>query len=181
MTETLVRLPKEMRGELKEPLGDVVAEADRERLNNKGRIVAVGDMVTYHLLEAGFTPDVAVVDGKTEREEVDEEIVECWSALPVVARVENEPATVSREVVDALRDALDDDNRSLIEVEGEEDLVVLPAIVLASDGDMVLYGQPGEGMVYVEVNDEMRVRALDMLRRMDGDKKFLEEALGIAS
>ena len=181
MTETLVRLPKEMRGELKEPLGDVVAETDAERLKRKRRVVAVGDMVTYYLLEAGVTPDVAVVDGKTEREEVDQEIVERWSALPVVARVKNEPATVSREVVEALRDAFDDDDRNLIEVEGEEDLVVLPAIVLASDGDLVLYGQPGEGMVYVEVNDEIRERALELLRCMDGDEKSLEEALGIAS
>ncbi|MDZ7688242.1 MAG: GTP-dependent dephospho-CoA kinase family protein [Halobacteriales archaeon] len=177
--ETLVRLPKEMRGELKEPLGDVVAETDRERLT--GRVVAVGDMVTYYLLEAGVTPDVAVVDGKTEREEVDPEVVERWSALPVAARVENAPATVSREVVLALREALADDGVSLVEVEGEEDLVVLPAVVLASDGDTVLYGQPGEGMVYVDVNERTRGRALDLLRRMEGDEDALEDALGIAS
>lgn len=179
MTKTLVRLPEEMRGDLKEPLGDVLAEVVKERLS--GRVVAVGDMVTYHLLEAGVTPDVAVVDGKTEREEVDDEIIERWSALPVAARVENEPGTVSREVVEALRDAMEDEEESLVEVEGEEDLVALPAVVLAEDGDTVLYGQPGEGMVYVEVNDETRERVLALLRRMDGDDETLEEALGLAS
>jgi uncharacterized protein (UPF0218 family) len=179
MTETLVRLPEEMRGDLKEPLGDVVTEVIAERLN--GRIVAVGDMVTYYLLEAGVEPDVAVVDGRTEREEVDEEVVESWSALPVVGRVENEPGTVSHAIVGALCDAVEDDEKSLVEVEGEEDLVVLPAVVLASEGDTVLYGQPDEGMVYVDVDDETKGRVLDLLRRMDGDADALEDALGVAS
>jgi len=191
-----VRLPKEMRGDLKEPLGDVVAEVKKGRL--RGRVIAVGDMVTYHLLEAGVEPDVAVVDGKTEREEVDDEVVNRWSALPVTARVENEPGTVSREVVEALREAIDEgdghgdghghghgngDGKSgcLVEVEGEEDLVVLPAVVLADDGDVVLYGQPGEGMVYVDVDEVTRERALDLLGRMEGDTGALEDALGMAS
>ncbi len=177
-SRTLVRLPKEMRAELKEPLGDVTTEVDHERLSEAGRVVAVGDMVTYHLLEAAVTPDVAVVDGKTEREQVDEEVVQRWSALPVAARVENEPGTVSREVVEALRAAMDEE-ASLVEVEGEEDLVVLPAVVLADDGDIVLYGQPGEGMVYVDVDAETRERALDLLRRMDGEEDALDATLGL--
>ena len=175
MTEVLVRLPEKMRGDLKEPLGDVVSDVVASRLS--GRVVAVGDMVTYHLLQADVKPDVAVVDGRTEREEVDDEIVERWSALPVVARVGNEPGTVSRSVVEALYKAFDEGG--LVEVEGEEDLVVLPAIVLAEKGDTVLYGQPGEGIVYVDVGDETRKNALDLLRRMDGDTDALEDALGL--
>lgn len=178
MTGTLVRLPESMRGELKEPLGDVVAEVDDERLS--GRIVAVGDMVTYHLLRAGVVPDVAVVDGRTEREEVDEEVVESWRALPVFGRVENEPGTVSSGLVVALRDALGGERDSvLVEVDGEEDLAVLPALVLADEGDTVLYGQPGEGMVYVGVDAEKSAHALDLLRRMEGDTDELERALGL--
>jgi uncharacterized protein (UPF0218 family) len=179
MTGTLVRLPKEMREDLKEPLGDVVAEVARELLT--GRVFAVGDMVTYHLLEEGVEPDVAVVDGRTEREEVDDEIVESWRALPVTARVENEPGTVSHAVVMALRDAMEDERQSLVEVEGEEDLVALPAVVLADDGDTVVYGQPGEGMVYVGVDKGTRERAFDLLRRMEGDTDALKDALGLAS
>jgi hypothetical protein len=175
MTGVLVRLPEDMRGDLKEPLGDVVADVVESRLS--GRVVAVGDMVTYHLLEAEVKPDVAVVDGRTEREEVDDEIVERWRALPVVARVGNEPGTVSVSVVEALGEAFEEGG--LVEVEGEEDLVVLPAIVLAEDGDTVLYGQPGEGIVYVDVDDETRKNALDLLRRMDGDTDALEDALGL--
>lgn len=182
MSEALARLPESMRGELKEPLGGVTTDVDEERLRGDGRVVAVGDMVAHHLIEGGVVPDVAVVDGRTKREEVDEEVVESWSALPIFRRVENEPGTVSRGLVVALREALGEEGERedvLVEVEGEEDLAVLPALVLADEGDTVLYGQPGEGMVYVEVNSEKSAHALDLLRRMDGDEGALERALGL--
>ena len=164
MTPAL-RLPDGMRSELKEPMGYVSPEVEEDRLT--GRVVAVGDMVTYHLLGAGRTPDVAVVDGRTKREDVDDEIVERWKEMRGAARVENEPGTVSDALVDALRDAYREGG--LIEVEGEEDLAVLPAVALASDGDTVVYGQPGEGMVYVDVDEESRGYVLDILGRMEGD------------
>lgn len=174
MSKVLVSLPKEMRDELKEPLGDVLGEVNEERLGN-GRVVAVGDMVTYHLLEAGLTPDVAVVDGRTKREEVDEEVVERWSEMEVVARVENPAGTVTDELVEGLRKAFKEEG--LVEVSGEEDLGVLPAVALADDGDTVLYGQPNQGMVYVEVDNEKREGVLELLRRMDGDTDALDKAL----
>jgi uncharacterized protein (UPF0218 family) len=164
MTPAL-RLPDGMRSELKEPMGYVSPEVEEDRLT--GRVVAVGDMVTYHLLGAGRTPDVAVVDGRTKREDVDDEVVERWKGMRVTARVENEPGTVSDALVDALRDAYREGG--LIEVEGEEDLAVLPAVALASDGDTVVYGQPNEGMVYVDVDNEARDYVLDILNRMEGD------------
>jgi uncharacterized protein (UPF0218 family) len=165
-----LRLPDEMRSELKEPLGRVSPDVEKEGLGD-GRVVAVGDMVTYHLLESGIVPDVAVVDGRTKREEVDEEVVERWSKMRVAARVENEPGTVSGALVEALKEAFEENG--LVEVKGEEDLAVLPAVVLASEGDTVLYGQPGEGMVYVEVDDEAQGYVLDLLGRMDGDDDVL--------
>jgi uncharacterized protein (UPF0218 family) len=165
-----LRLPDEMRSELKEPLGRVSPDVEKEGLGD-GRVVAVGDMVTYHLLESGIVPDVAVVDGRTKREEVDEEVVERWRRMGVAARVENEPGTVSGALVEALKEAFEENG--LVEVKGEEDLAVLPAVVLASEGDTVLYGQPGEGMVYVEVDDEAQGYVLDLLGRMDGDDDVL--------
>jgi len=161
-----LRLPEGMRGELKEPMGDVSTDVEKGRLG-EGRVFAVGDMVTYHLLEAGVTPDVAVVDGRTEREEVDDEVIECRGEMRVEARVENAAGTVSRGLVEALREAYDEGG--LVEVEGEEDLAVLPVVALADGGDVVLYGQPDEGMVYVDVDDEVRRYVLDVMDRMEGD------------
>ena len=74
MAEAVVELPDSLRGELKEPLGPVYTDAGDLLDDASGPIVAVGDIVTYHLLSAGYFPRVALVDGKTERERVDREV-----------------------------------------------------------------------------------------------------------
>ncbi|MDY7082718.1 MAG: GTP-dependent dephospho-CoA kinase family protein [Halobacteria archaeon] len=163
--DVLVRLPKELRNELKEPMGPISTEVERGKLN--GRLITVGDIVTYHFLDGGRVPDVSLVDGKTKRENVDDEIIEKWREIPEAIEVENPAATVTGALIEALHDALESDVDTRIEVIGEEDLATLPAIVVADEGDTVVYGQPDEGMVYVSVDEEAKERALSLLRRMD--------------
>ena len=46
-----------------------------------------------------------------------------------------------------------------ITVFGEEDLLVLPVCIHAPDNSIVLYGQPNEGLVLVEITTEIRNKA----------------------
>ncbi len=55
---------------------------------------------------------------------------------------------------------------SRVLVNGEEDLLVLPAVLFSEDGADVFYGQPNEGMVHVKVSPQVRRRVADMLSRM---------------
>ncbi|QHS16471.1 GTP-dependent dephospho-CoA kinase family protein [Halopenitus persicus] len=186
----MLTLPADLRSEFKEPLGPVTTDTD-ELLDRVERtrathdapaapLVAVGDVVTYHLREAGVTPDVALLDGKTEREEV---AVEIRRALADVgdARipVENPAGELSRELLVALREALASDEATVIEVTGEEDLAAVPAILAAPLGSSVVYGQPGEGMVHVAVTPETRDRARELLAGFDGDVDGALATLGV--
>jgi len=54
-------------------------------------------------------------------------------------------------------------------VEGEEDLLTLPVIVLAPESTAVIYGQPMEGLVIVEVTSHKKDWALAVLRQMDSE------------
>jgi uncharacterized protein (UPF0218 family) len=144
--------------------------------------VAVGDVVTYHLLGAGVTPDVAVVDGRTERESVGDAVARRLADLRVTHRVENEAGTLSAPLVEALVEGLADDGapQTTIEVAGEEDLATLPAVVAAPEGATVVYGQPGEGMVAVRVDAASRERARSLLDRFDTDP-HLYSLLGVTA
>jgi uncharacterized protein (UPF0218 family) len=51
-------------------------------------------------------------------------------------------------------------------VNGEEDLLVLPAVLFAEEGADVFYGQPNEGMVHVRVSSQTRMMVAEMLSRM---------------
>ena len=107
MAEVLVELQRELRGELKDPLGPIYTDTDALLADTDGPIIAVGDIVTYHLLEAGRRPDVALVDGKTKRERVEREILDAIEGFDHQREVENPPATLTAELLEALDDAID--------------------------------------------------------------------------
>ncbi|MFB6089741.1 MAG: GTP-dependent dephospho-CoA kinase family protein [Halobellus sp.] len=176
----MLSLPTSLRSSLTEPFGPVYEDAER-LLSEAGRpIIAVGDVVTYHLRQAGHVPAVALVDGRTEREAVDAEIRETLSDPDHRRDVANEPGTLSEALLAALADAIADPDPITIVVDGEEDLAALPAVLVAPEGATVVYGQPGEGMVAVEVTAETKAEMRSLLSEMDGDVDDAFAALGLA-
>jgi hypothetical protein len=178
-TEVVVSLPEALRGELKAPLGPVYTDTGALLAESEGPIIAVGDVVTYHLLQAGRRPDVALVDGRTKREAVDAAVWEAIDGFDDRIELANPAATLSAALLSELRSAVDREGSTVLVVDGEEDLAALPAVVIAPDGASVVYGQPDEGMVHGVVTPELRERMLDLLSRMDGDKARLRELLGL--
>ena len=123
-------------------------------------IIAVGDVVTHNLVDAGILPELAVIDGITMREPCDRE-----PDLPVPeVRVSNPAGMLTSALIRAIEDAMNA-GPCLIRVDGEEDLAVIPAVRAAPDGACVLYGQPGEGVVVITVDKGARDKA-EMLFRL---------------
>ncbi len=125
------------------------------------RVVAVGDVTCSTLVHAGYQPDVCVVDGSTKRGAFKLDIKAGKSYV-----VFNPAATIYPESWSAIDTALHDDKNSIILVEGEEDLLGFPAVLLAPKGAVMLYGQPDAGIVYVPVNKENKSAARTLLDNM---------------
>ena len=177
----VLELQPALRSELKDPFGPVSTDTAAVLAESGEPLVTVGDIVTYHTLSAGSVPDVAFVDERTERAAVDEDI---WAgidpdAFDRVATVDNPAATLTAAILETLADALASDERTLVQVDGEEDLAALPVIATVPDGASVLYGQPDEGVVHVTVDPDIRDRVRALLARMDGDTDRAFAALGI--
>jgi len=150
-------LPDRLRKELRKPFGSIIKHPSE--LNDLGvedrRIVSVGDFVTITLLDNGLSPFLSVVDSKVERiyrpdikrkiEEADAEVNKIY--------VKNPPGTISEELWENLEEALSGGSRFRVEVDGEEDLAALAAIYLSGPTELVIYGQPGVGMVVVRPED----------------------------
>ena len=117
-------------------------------------VITVGDRTTEALAAFGRVPDLQVVDGKEERRARKPPSVPYVSIL----RASNPPATLTTEVIEAVRSALSSRKPARVLVDGEEDLVAIPVIALAPDSSLVLYGQPGEGMVAVVVDSTSKKR-----------------------
>ncbi len=150
----MLRLPEEARQSLKRPLGklfgDTKSAVEHIRRSRPTRLIAVGDVVTAELLGAGLKPDVAVVDFTVMRSPAADDVRKAIDAYSVPeVRVKNPAGTITPELRDAIEGA---EPPVKIIVEGEEDLATLPAVLSAPEGSVIVYGQPEEGMVLVEVS-----------------------------
>ena len=54
---------------------------------------------------------------------------------------------------------------SLIVVNGEEDLAVIPCVVMAPHSSIIFYGQPGKGVVFCEV-DQIKEKAENLSKNL---------------
>ena len=175
----VLTLPDELRGAFKEPFGPVFTDTDRLVGELGDPVIAVGDVVTRHLTRAGVRPDLAVVDWVTEREALPADELPDITGYDSRIDVENPAAGLAHELLDALQDGIERGETAVVVVEGEEDLAALPVLAIAPEGASVVYGQPGEGMVHVEIDTEIGEHARGLLSRMDGDHDRARRALDL--
>ncbi len=164
------RLPDQRRAGLQTPKGEVY---DTKEGNPEQRIVAriqeeepelviaVGDVTSASLIAEGHSPDVCVVDGITKRG-----VFEGSFSAEIEYRIYNPAAMILPEAWSVMNTAIHDGAKSLIFVEGEEDLMGFPAVLLAPEGSVMLYGQPDVGVVWVPVNKQNIALAREYLDAM---------------
>lgn len=170
----LLLLPDELRSLLKDPLGRLYrgngqecVDAMKKELLAAKKVAAIGDMTVYYLLKASILPDLAVVDKKTKRMPVPDHVLESLDHDNYkTIEVKNPAATLTRELINQIKDALGGNEHIKIVVDGEEDLATLPAILYAPLGSVVIYGQPNEGSVLVDVTPERKSNIEDFMKRM---------------
>jgi hypothetical protein len=152
-------LPGEQRKFFKVPFGILYPDiSDIIPLISGKQVYSVGDVVTHRLLQQGITPDLAIIDGHTMRSPCDRTPV----LYDLCIRVKNPPGSISDELIEGLNEALKHP-QAMIYVDGEEDLAVIPLVIASNEGSVILYGQPGEGVVFRLVDQEAKKKAREML------------------
>jgi uncharacterized protein (UPF0218 family) len=158
-----------LRRRLKKPLGrlflavDVRGEEFLALVTGAPFTVAVGDRVTETLQETtGRSPDVFVVDGMERRSA--REVPRIAHASTVKAK--NPAGRITKAALGAMKRAFAGEKPVMVLIEGEEDLLTIPAVIEAPLGAVVFYGQPLEGVVAVEVDAKSKARAREILERM---------------
>ncbi len=160
----MYRLPLSMRAELRKPMGKVFRNTKTliSHLQNSKfvKLIAVGDICAKELIINGVIPDVVIIDKKTRRRKVK------WNLkFPgKVVRVKNKPSTISGSLVSVVKKSFAE--RTLIDVRGEEDLAVLPAVKYCPFNSIVIYGLWFKGVVAVKANKTMKNKINKILERM---------------
>ncbi len=159
-------LKKESRGLFKKPFGKLYStlhDVNRVFLENHF-IISIGDATTKNILNADIIPKIGIIDNKIERK-ISKHKIE-YDAITL--DVDNPPGTITDELWKTIEKAmyLTEESNVLIVVNGEEDLAVIPCVLMAPKNSIILYGQPGEGIVVVEA-DKVKYTAKKMLDNFD--------------
>ena len=157
-------MPEKLRPLFKKPFGRLLRgeglgpAKEVKSLIDEGKVIVVGDETYKNLLEVGVKPSLAIVDQKIKREKI-------GGNIEGGIRVKNPQGMLTAELWEAIRESIDDGN--MIVVEGEEDLAVIPCILEADWDDFVVYGQPDEGIVFINITEEVKEKASMYLKFME--------------
>lgn len=161
-------LPPTLRNRLQQPLGQVLLDANSARalITPLSMITSVGDIVTMDLIRAGLPPTIGIVDYYTRRERLSESLINQYFAN-ISARITNPAGTINPEIATTLDSVLKQYERTrlpqIIAVDGEEDLLALPAMLFAPLDSYLIYGQYQVGMCLVQVTPEIKSLAKTLL------------------
>jgi len=131
------------------------------------KIIAVGDVAVKELASLSVPLDLGFADLKTERRRVFSAPKELGFKYSALFFASNPASRITHSLVNATRKALKLEKPALVQVSGEEDLAVIPAVLFAPLGSVVVYGQPKEGLVLVPVTEAKKKELLGLLHRFE--------------
>jgi GTP-dependent dephospho-CoA kinase len=165
------KITSELRVKLKEPFGTLIKGAPQQTMakikeilqkEKPPKLISVGDTVSKNLFENKLTPDIAVIDNMCMRKSLP---AQNFSGKAVY--VKNPQGTVTDQAVSELKKALSSRERIHLVVDGEEDLLVLVAVLFAPENSLIVYGQPYEGIVVVKATPQKKAEASSFLKAME--------------
>ena len=165
-------LPMQMREELKRPWGQIFKKI--ENVDPKDLIITVGDETTKAFNNQSIKPNLSVIDFKVARQWKFKNLRELgFSGNEKVYKIKNPPGSLFAELFKLVSDIfknITNKEHIIIQIDGEDDLSVIPLVLSASLGTFIFYGQPnearlptpdaegygGQGIVRVEVNEQTK-------------------------
>jgi len=139
----------------------LIERIKKERIKD---VICVGDEVSYDFLKNDFKPKNVIIDGKVKKQRIDYKDF-IFKQYSHNFSVDNFPGTISKQVWRIMKYAFE--TESVIFIKGEEDLLTYPAVLLAKNGSVVIYGQPDRGKVLVRVDEKKKERLRKKLEEFE--------------
>lgn len=161
-------LTDELSQELKKPFGKLYSNFNDaiSSIKKAKFLISVGDQTTKNLIDNDIIPDLGIIDGRIQRQDHNHNIINSENIL----NADNPAGTITDDLWEtiefAIKSTLRDFENRFIVVKGEEDLAVLPCLLIAPVDAVILYGQPNEGLVLVNVSDCLN-RATQLMSYFD--------------
>ena len=165
-----MQLSDDLRDQLKNPLGNLVSDNDPnkeniiKKISAESVLITVGDRTTENMLQLGLKPQIQIIDGLEKR---NQRIVPTDDTINTKLSCRNPPGEITEESMHIIKKAFSSEPPVRIIVDGEEDLLVIPVCILAPENSVVMYGQPNEGLVIIQITPEIRAKFQKILDIMN--------------
>ena len=163
-----MKLSNSMREELKKPLGLLIPESQVNaenialHISSDTFIITVGDRTTQKMIDYDLIPSLQIIDGFEKRMPCKIPKLENATNISIV----NPAAQITVSSINKIKEAFLLEPPVRLQVDGEEDLLVIPVCIHAPKNAVVLYGQPNKGIVLVKITPEIRNKAQVILDSM---------------
>jgi len=139
-------------------------------------VIGVGDVVSQSILKNKFLRPLVkylFIDGESQRGRNQFMIPKLGTSIKKTFY--NPAGFINKDIFDFFQESLHDDNQYLVVIDGEEDLLVIPAI-LESNNSFIFYGQPPitdikppipAGCVVIYNNSELKQRINELFEQME--------------
>ena len=141
--------------EFKRPLGKLYVDFEDAipMIKEASFLISVGDQTTKNLVDIDLIPNLGIIDHRIQRKNHNHDIIRTDNIL----NADNPAGTITEDLWETIEESIglslyDKENRIIV-VNGEEDLAVLPCLLIAPEDAVILYGQPNEGLVFVNVSE----------------------------
>jgi cytidyltransferase-like protein len=158
-------LPENLRSVLQKPWGEVLNEIPQNIDGSK--TIIVGDATAQKFNEKKIGQFVSIVDFLIKREIKFHQLSEMGFNGEKALKINNPHGIITPELFQAVQSAFNSKQRTVILIDGEDDLAVLPALLIAPLGFNIFYGQPTEGLVQILVTEENKEKAYHLVQNFD--------------
>lgn len=166
-----LEITDEIRRELKIPFGKLSEKIDLDNLkSSEGLVIAVGDETSKVLNNLSIPIRISVIDFKIAREKRFTSIKELgFSGTEEIIKVVSPAGIISKELFKTIIALFKNPSkkRQIVLVDGEDDLSVIPLILASPLGNHIFYGQPREGIVEIQVDEENKAKIRQIVSKFN--------------
>lgn len=164
------KLPSNLIEQLRKPLGTLFKGnpekvwsqiIDKYDIKKAPKITTVGDVVSYNFSRfVRRIPDLMIIDKKSIRREIKNPhyhkfLTSIQSNFNLILHAYNPRSTLTESTLDSIKLAYSN-GKTILFINGEEDLCTIPSVLFSPIGSLVFYGQPRQGVVAILVDEKKK-------------------------
>lgn len=158
-------LPEKLRSILQKPWGKLLDEIPQTL--DGAEIIVVGDATAQKFNQKNIKQFLSIIDFQVQRKAAFKDLSELGFKSENTQQIKNLHGEITWELMQAVQSAFINKNQTVILIDGEDDLAVLPVLLIAPLGFNIFYGQPNVGLVQVLVTEENKEKAYRLVEHFD--------------